>query len=173
MKQALILGFICLVTAGCSSGSVAAPSDDEMIASFQQNRAEFEFWKGVFIKPDMHCFIQIKGGRLSFEHSPCFVTNEARLLGFMQQVGVIAIDAFNDARDQLETGPIQFRFHQGGNFAAGDQKSILFWTEYDGPLEDNLDIYNWGKISDPKLRRQGIWHRKIEDNWYLHYDADF
>jgi hypothetical protein len=148
-----------------------APRDQDMLASFQSNQSEFEYWKDVFMRPDMNCFVAMRGQRLSIEATPCTIEEPERLTRFMRQVGIIWIHALKDSLLKGATPSVDFVYYSEGMFNAGHDKSIYYSMSDVRPLVDNLDIYDVGRISDPSLRKDGQWFRQIEENWYLAYGA--
>jgi hypothetical protein len=174
MKQSIAIVVICaslIMAQSCQSGAATAPLDDDMIKSFQANRSEFEFWKNVFNRPDQNCRIERTLGFIYAASSPCVISDKRRLSKFMHSAGIITIEARWVARGTGSDGPVVFLAFATGTVVAGQAKEYVYNPDYQGPLEKDLDVYNWDLLKKSDELPSGRWHRVIEDRWYLVYTA--
>lgn len=171
MASAFLEGALILCIGACNDHPQFAPTDREMIATFAANRSEFDFWKNELNRPEQNCFIVQEGHNLTFNAEPCQIRDRARLFAFMKKAGIDEIDSRSEGRNRSGDGPVQFGAYSHGTAISGQSKQYEYDPEYRGPLEANLDEFSWGKEKDGRTNRSGYWHRKIEDHWYIIYEA--
>jgi len=143
-----------------------------MIRTFQANRSEFEHWKDVFKRTDQNCRVERTAGVIGIESSPCVINDKERLSAFMDKPGITSIEARWDTRHaERKDGAVIFVVFSEAMSIAGQDRQFEYDAEYHGALEKRLDHYNWGLLKRTDELPTGFWVRKIEDNWYLNYNA--
>ena len=165
---------LLLMLQACEGPSRSAPSDSDMIKTFQANRIDFEYWKEQFNQPNQNCRVERIGESIHVDGAPCIVSDKNSLLSFMKKTGVTSIEARLLSRHSTKDGPIIFSVFAEGTSLAGRGKQFAYDPDYHGPLEKNLDVYDWRFVNTlpGKPRPCCHWLRRVTSGWYLFYDAN-